>query len=112
MEPAGFAPSVTVEGLNAREVLAGCPLAAKITGFASTLYRGDIVILYLACCPKGTMPVVGETEIEKSGGNVTVVMSVAVSFATLSSPPPATVAVFVTLDAVFVATLTVTVITG
>jgi hypothetical protein len=56
--------------------------------------------------------VAGATEIVKSGGNVTVVISVAVSFARLSSPPPDTVAMFVTVDGAFAATLTVTVIEG
>jgi hypothetical protein len=48
----------------------------------------------------------------KSGGGIMLVISLAVSFDVFDSPPPATVAIFVTLDGAFAATLTVNVIGG
>ena len=50
--------------------------------------------------------------IMRSGIKVMVVGSFAVSFEVMNSPPPDTVAVLVTLDGAFVATLTVSVIDG
>ncbi len=48
----------------------------------------------------------------RSGIGVMIVGSFAVSFDVMNSPPPETVAVFVTLEGTFAATLTVRVIEG
>jgi len=56
--------------------------------------------------------VAGVADNVKSGGKLIVVRSLAASFATFSSPPPETVALFVTFGGAFVATLAVTVMVG
>ncbi len=65
-----------------------------------------------ACCPALMVIAVGENASVKSGGAVMVVRSPALSLARFSSPPPATVVVFVTELGAVVATETVAVTTG
>lgn len=108
LDVAGFAPGVTVAGVKTNDVLPGRPLMVNVTGFVNALFSGVTVNTKFAVSPALMVMVVGLEANAKSGGSVTVVASDAESFAVLSSPPPETLTMLVTLAAVFAATLTVT----
>ena len=103
-------PGVKNDGVNVAFDAAGNPEAENEMALAKPPGPGVKVMVKLAVCPAVT--VTEGVEVPSVESWVMVVGSVAVSFVRLTSPPPETVAAFVTLSAEFAATLTVTVTTG
>ena len=108
---AAVAPGVTLVGLNVALDADGNPDAEKEIEFGKPPTPGVAVMVKDAVCPAVTVTADGGPLTEKSSG-VMMVGFVAVSFAKFVSPPPDTVAMFVTLAGAFAATVTVNVIGG
>lgn len=106
---AGDPPGVTLGGTNVAVEAAGNPDAANVIALENPPGPGVIVIVYIAVCPAVTVTAAPGPLSAKSCAKV--VRSFAVSLVTITSPPPDTVAVFVTFPGV-VPTVTVSVMAG